>query len=323
VNEPSFEERVAQLRHDIVPLALASVAELAARAERVLAGDEDALTLARSNFARKARLMALGASYALGVAPAAAPALVATLVRWGALFTMIDTAIDERGICEPAACDRLASFLVVGAAPREPTTPLERLLAELGHDIDSALRRLPRHHLLAKAIAPRLAKHARLVTYQHIAPAGRDAYLLESGAGSYIELCGDGSPAPVFAMVRAATRLGEALDADTLTAIADEHVPEFGVLHVYADDLADLHEDRGRKDLNLAALAAGAGRDPHEEVLSILGRYLARLPRGSDALFWLRLMLHEYQRAADEAGQVAALETFAAAARAVRAAEGR
>lgn len=314
-----FEQRVMGWRQDIFPIALREIERVVREGQEVLAGDAETLRLLELNFREKSRLLLLGTCYAAGFRGQDTSKLVATLVRWGALFTMIDTAIDEGGVHDRAQCERLAGFLV--EEPPSLQSPLESFLARIRPHAEPQL---------AQVLRPYFERHARLVIFQHIDGGERQTYSREIGIKSYEDLCVDGSPGPLFALIRTAAELGVAFNAEeaaaAIAAIDALYFPEFGLLHVWADDLADLKSDGKTKDLNLAAIAVATGNDPVQAFSNLLKGFLTRispLPSRHDVLFPLRLMIEEYQRQADAAAPGGTMaRTLHEAAEMVRAAWG-
>jgi hypothetical protein len=327
----SFELLAARFHRVISPVARTEIADVYTTGRGLLAAEPEAARLFELNFRTKARLLALGSCYAVDVAPQLVAPLVAVTVRWGALFTLIDTAIDEGGIVDRAICERLAAWLVAPLAapdPRAaPPTSFERVLARLCFEIHDVLRSLDAFPRFAEAVLPLLERHARLVVFQHLPADEREAWLRDAGVADYLALCADGSPGPLFALLRAAFSLGAAFDARARETVERLYFPEFGLLHVWVDDLADYDDDDGRKDLNLARRAAASGRAPGAALLALLEGYLRRLeglPDRDQISFPLRLMIEEYfEQARRVAGDARGLviDTFRAAVGLVRGAD--
>ncbi len=292
----NFEQYVAILRNHISPIALGAIHEALALGERSLANSPEGLCLLRLNFAQKARLMALGACYAWDVPADKRDSLVRTFVLFGALFTMIDTAIDEGGVVDRRDCERIARFLIIALQPDTTLgSQTEPYLAALNVELARSLRQLPGYSpALMRKLSQLLQRHASLVTFQHVAVQNRSGLLRELGASSYEALCADGSPGPIFALIRAAAL--SSVDERKIADIEQLYFPEFGLLHVIADDLADQGLDLGVKDLSLASSG--------ELMLRWLDSYLLRLApltTRAEVLFPLQLMFDEYRKAASEA----------------------
>jgi hypothetical protein len=292
--------RAARFRREILPLAGAEI-DRVAHARHLVEGDAAAVQLFDLNLRDKASLLALGGCYALECAGETRDALLAVLVRWGAVFTLIDTAIDRGGISGRRALERWARWL---SAPLDGTRaagqdahPLERCLARWGEEIAAMLTTLPARELVTCALRRGLARHQQLIVYQHLQPDERPAYLHAIGVASYEALCVDGSPGPFFAMIEEAFRRGGDLAVEDLHSIEALYAPDFGWLHVFADDLADVAEDEHDKDLNLARRAREARLDPGQLLVDRVRSFLARLggvPGVERVLFPLQLMLDEY-----------------------------
>lgn len=297
----------------MLPLAAFVIQDVRRASEALLAPDRAALRLLEINFQTKERLLALGCCYAAIVEREVIEPLVAVMVRWGMLFTLIDTVIDEGEIQDRAGCERLAGWLLSPLAPapsvaeREALPLLDQLLAQLGAEIHARLSNLKTFPLLSETLRPLLSRHARLVVFQHIPAAEREAYLRESGIDQYEDLCVDGSPGPIFALIQAALQLGPRFSLRTVAEIEAMYFPEFGLVHVWTDDLADYLADAAHKGLNLARRAVTQGEPLGAEFLVLVAMYLDRLsglPHRAEVLFPLRLLLEEYfKQAQDAVGQ--------------------
>lgn len=311
-------DQLVELKIMIIPVAELAVSETYERGNEKVSGDPWALHLLELNYKKKKDLLILGCCYATGIDSRLLEALIPLLVDWGALFTMIDTSIDEDEavLTQRSACERLAFFLVRATETSvlpltHQATAIEKYLTFLSNRIQSQMSALKISRPMLEAISEFVKAHSQLIVFQHIAKEERASYLSEIGKSDYLELCKFGSPGPLFALIRSAVELGPKATRSVVHQVQSQYFPEFGLLHIWLDDLADFSQDQEKKDLNLEHLSRNSGNEPDLEFLGLLKTYLLRiskLPNCGDVLFPLRLMIREYQKQADDSAVGATFE---------------